>query len=1092
MKDSSSAVRHDVFLSHDGADKDAVAQIAARLRDDGVSPFLDKWCLVPGARWQDELREALLASQCAAVFFGTGGGGRWRDEELQLALDLAVKTRNDYRVIPVLLPGASEAEVSGFLASRTWVDLRAGLDDADGYQRLLSAVRGEAPPAGGFELPDEPRPYRGLERFEREQHEFFFGRDEATSRLLERLHGDGFVAVVGASGSGKSSLVRAGLFTAAAERAYRGVRRWQRVIVVPGGDPLRSTAERLRRLADKLGVARDPRDAVLWVDQAVARFVERDDGLETMLTGLVDTSTDTVLLIVDQFEELYTLRPSNPEELRVWTERVERFAANLRRLVEARPANVLAVATLRADFVGRFVSESSPHFRALLELRQMWLGSMGEEALREAVVLPAKRRGAFLEKGLVEMILRDMRGQTAAMPLMEEALDVLWTRRRGAWLTVDAYKEIGGVGGALSRKAERIYHDLQPLDRELVRRLLLGLIQLGEGVQDTRRRVVVASLVGAKDDPERLQTLLQRLAAPDARMISLTTLDDGTESAEITHEALIEHWDRLRDWLRDSRDDLRFQRRVQGVASYWEEQGRPTGSLWRPPDLDLLKAFRDRAADAMTHLQLEFLVASEQAEQDRQQERRRQERRLRRFLRFTLVAGTLALVAAVVATYYWDESEIQAELAEQRARQSERLRRTADLATVGDLMLDRARTRSDASTAALLVMEALQQAPDSLQAQLAWAKVLEYYPSPMASWEIPRIASTNAGNIAAFSEDGRYLAISEHGGQNLQVVDLANGQSVFPTGDEVRQVDAVTFDASSSVLVTGNRAGEIHVLNVSDWRELRTLELSEPVQTVAFIGHGRRLAVAGKNGALQIWAVGPWKRTASVGDRAGDTMSVHFSPDGQWIAAMTWHSQIEENVVRIRDLATGYTMGSYIQGDPYALDLSRDGRYLAVNGRFWMRERRRSQVRIYELGFDRSDGQIESTQVEIMPISVRSAALAFDPLGKRLAIGSPEGETRILATRGGRDMAKIDQQGVRRLAFLREGDALAAAGNGRVTVWDFSAGRKLAEELISTGAPLDVERFEREIRDLFPEVEARIGRKLNVEERARHIPAEAE
>ncbi|MGH6689304.1 MAG: hypothetical protein ACREF4_01290, partial [Gammaproteobacteria bacterium] len=328
------------------------------------------------------------------------------------------------------------------------------------------------------------------------------------------------------------------------------------------------------------------------------------------------------------------------------------------------------VVTLRADFITRFVGEDFPAFRTLLERRQLWLGPMSEDDLREAVVFPAKRRGAFFEKGLVEMILRDMRGHTTALPLLEESLAMLWAERRGPWLTLDAYLRTGGVGGALASKADALYEPLSDDDRRLMRRIFLGLIHLGEGVPDTRRRVAVVDLLGAADRPEDVEALLRRFSSTGgSRLISLSSAD-GTVTAELTHEALIHHWSRLRRWLDEGRADLRLQRRVDGVAQHWRELDRPDGSLWRPPDLDLLRAFVGRSPGALTQLQLEFYDASRRAEEQRQHEREQQAQEeieaarqlaaaeaqrsaeARGKLRFkyaALVAGVLALLAAAAA-----------------------------------------------------------------------------------------------------------------------------------------------------------------------------------------------------------------------------------------------------------------------------------------------------------------------------------------------------------------------------------------------------------------------------------------------------------
>ena len=177
-------------------------------------------------------------------------------------------------------------------------------------------------------------------------------------------------------------------------------------------------------------------------------------------------------------------------------------------------------------------------------------------------------------------------------------------------------KDIGGVGGALAGEAQRVFDNLQTeAEKEIARRVFLGVVQLGEGARDTRRRASLDSVRSAGDDPELFRQVVNRFAAPGVRLLTLAA--EETVTAEVTHEALFEHWQLLNDWLDGSRDDLRFQRRLEDAARHWDEQGRPSGSLWRPPDLDLLQQFHERAAADMTGLQVEFYQACDLAEANR-------------------------------------------------------------------------------------------------------------------------------------------------------------------------------------------------------------------------------------------------------------------------------------------------------------------------------------------------------------------------------------------------------------------------------------------------------------------------------------------
>jgi hypothetical protein len=235
---------YDVFLSHTSAAKDAVEAIARRLEDEAtLSPFLDRWHLIPGNPWQEELKQAFDTSRTCAVFIGPHGIGPWENVEMRSALDDRVK-RSGFRVIPVLLPGAVLAErgtLPRFLSSSTWVDFRSGLQDAEAFRRLLAGIRGQPP--GRAEIratspQDAVCPYQGLAVFDEADAPFFFGREADTQHLLEQLRTQRFLAIIGPSGSGKSSVVRASVLPKWREGALPGSEGWTYLLFHPRAYPL--------------------------------------------------------------------------------------------------------------------------------------------------------------------------------------------------------------------------------------------------------------------------------------------------------------------------------------------------------------------------------------------------------------------------------------------------------------------------------------------------------------------------------------------------------------------------------------------------------------------------------------------------------------------------------------------------------------------------------------------------------------------------------------------------------------------------------------------------------------------------------------
>src|SRR5262245_46760946 len=318
----------DVFLSHNSRDKPEVENIAYKLRAAALKPWLDKEQLVPGERWQSGLARGLRASSTCAVFIGKDDLGSWESEELDVAQDRAAKAR-DFRIIPVLLPGLPDpfdpSSLPAFLLSRTWVDFRHGLEDARAFRLLICAIKGlpPGPEDGGPDIAasdhakTEIVPYLGLDTFDESDAGLFFGRDSDIQRLIEKLKTTRFLAVIGASGSGKSSLVRAGLVPALRRNSLPGSGEWMIRVFRPGARPLAELALQLAQLRD---ADQDP-DALDRMEQAL-RGNERalHNTVRLKLASLKlkpeEEARRRITLVIDQFEEVFTLCRDDEERTR--------------------------------------------------------------------------------------------------------------------------------------------------------------------------------------------------------------------------------------------------------------------------------------------------------------------------------------------------------------------------------------------------------------------------------------------------------------------------------------------------------------------------------------------------------------------------------------------------------------------------------------------------------------------------------------------------------------------------------------------------------------------------------------------------------
>ncbi|WP_034483483.1 AAA family ATPase [Actinomadura oligospora] len=506
-------------------------------------------------------------------------------------------------------------------------------------------------------------PYPGLARFEPADRDRFFGRDRIVERLAALVASRSVSLVVGPSGSGKSSLLRAGL-APVLEDAGSAVR-----IVTPGRGHLCTRIE--------------PQDA-------------------------------HSVLIVDQFEEVFTLR-EDPDEQARFIDLLLEFAHEDD---GARP--VLAV---RADFLGHCAQHLA--LAEAVEDGTVLVTPMGPDELREAVVKPAAVVGLVVERSLTARIVDEVAREPGGLPLMSHALLETWLRRRGRTLTEAAYEAAGGIRGSIARTAEELHEELTVRQREVARLLLLRLVAPGLGTQDTRRPTAVAELdVGEGDEAA---AVLERLVA--ARLV---TIDEGT--ADLAHEALLTAWPRLSEWIDQDRDRIRVQQRVTEAADGWEALGRDSGALYRGANLALAERCFPGDRDGLTTLERTFLDRSVAA-----RERTRRRRRTR-----TVVLSALLAVAMLASLVAWQQNRIG-----DRRRTEATARRAADVAE--------SLRSSDPTTAMRLSLAAARIAdlPETRSAVLtaAWQPEQAAFTDPTSGPAVIRRLSTDGRTLTSIGAD---------------------------------------------------------------------------------------------------------------------------------------------------------------------------------------------------------------------------------------------------------------------------------------------------------------------------------------------------
>lgn len=458
----------------------------------------------------------------------------------------------------------------------------------DGLENSFPPVRtkftGTEPPT-----PGEP-PFKGLQYFDEVDSDLFFGREALIARLVARLsEAENLSVVIGASGSGKSSVVRAGLIPVLKKGTalLDGIRppadstEWNIHVITPSMHPLQALAVELTRTLDSVRVTATFIDDMSQDPRSLALFLARHHAQKH------------VLLVIDQFEELFTICHDEFER--------EAFIDNLLTALKQANGKFTAILTLRADFYGHLAQY--PELRIAVASHQEFIGPMRGDEMRRAIEEPARRGHWAFEPGLVDLILRDVGDQPGALPLLSHALLETWQRRAGHILTLKGYADAGGVRGAIAHTAESVYEKLSPDEQAIVRHIFLRLTELGEGTEDTRRPASFDELVSLAENSDKARAVLNMLA--EARLVTM-----GDETAEVAHEALIREWPTLREWLSQDRESLRLHRYLTKAVHEWEKTGRDSSYLLSGTRLAQYEEWRAATSLVLNEEEMYYLDAS--------------------------------------------------------------------------------------------------------------------------------------------------------------------------------------------------------------------------------------------------------------------------------------------------------------------------------------------------------------------------------------------------------------------------------------------------------------------------------------------------
>ena len=760
---------------------------------------------------------------------------------------------------------------------------------------LIDAVAVERPnimwPRDNIE--NIPCPYRGLFAFQEEDAHLFFGREKFTNQLLTKVEQQPLVAVIGPSGSGKSSVVFAGLLP-----KIKNSERWQILQMRPGNDPFQQLASALLPLYIP---DLDETDQLIQGRKLTQALKDEDLTLTDVVAHIQNSSQNkpTLLLIIDQFEELYTL--TSDQAVR------RQFLDNLLVATEnndpTQPFKLLL--TLRADFMGHVLGY--PPLVDAIQNNDVKLGPMGREDLRRVIEEPAGIELVQFEAGLVERIIEDVGVEENTLPLLQFALTELWKKQHNRMLTHVAYEQIGQVRGALATHADAVYDKFSKTQQEQIERIMVKLVQPGMN-QDTRR-------VARKQEFSHIDwSLVQQLAGPNSRLL-ITNLDaDYEDSAEVIHEALIMRWEKLQNWIDADREFRLWQERLRQNVIQWQALGQDKDSLLRGRQLtEAERWFEERVNDlgiaerkfiifamraqaqkvaeqdakrkieeAQRQRELETAQKLAETERERLEEQQKSNQRLRRWSTISFVAALTAVLGVLFSLY-------QTQIAQARALTGQ---------------AQAAFEREDYNLALLLALES--RANFNAVRRLGDPTAFANEQLINEIWFVPQdFGQTLFGPIGsalsmAWSNDGQLASGSMDG--SVIIWDIPSGQPVHTLTGHSGTVSSVAW-SNDGRLASASEDGTIIIWDIASGKPLHTIFHTvsgrfRAVNSVAWSYDGQ-LASASDNGSIVVWDTASGQRLQTLSGHSGNVFSVAWSYDGRLASG-----SIDDSII-IWDLASG-------------------------------------------------------------------------------------------------------------------------------------------------------------------------------------------
>ncbi len=816
------------------------------------------------------------------------------------------------------------------------------------FQEFQQAMSGalDIHPIAMYRLEDDnnfnpANPFKGLQSFSEADAENFFGREALVQQLLARLGEGGelssFLAVIGPSGSGKSSVVRAGLLPALRRGGLPNSENWFIVDMLPGRHPFEELEASLLRIA------------VNPPEHLLSQLKDGNRGLlRTVRRILPADSSVELVLVIDQFEEIFTLVEDEAERALL--------LESLATAVLDEHSRLRVIITMRADFTDRPLRYVD--FGELVNRRFEFILPLTPDELERAVVNPAKKMGLKLEQGLVATIVHDVGNQPGALPLLQHALSELFEKREGKILTSKAYQEIGGVLGALGRSAESIYANLNETQQFVSRQLFLRLVTLGEGAEDTRRRTLREEIESLQGSHQNAMNKVIDVFGK-SRLLSFNR-DPITRSPtiEVAHEAILREWTRLRSWLEENRILIRLQRQLSNAAVEWAASKRDDSFLLTGARLAQYDGWMENNEVALTQQEFDFLESSRSARnRNEAEETLRQQRelesarklaeteasraelqsqsakRLRKsavFLAGALVLATIAAIVALIAGNRNSNLAVQNQSIANTAQAAEALAieerdiadRERDLSTSRELAAAAVNNLDvDPERSILLALQGLSthysiEAEDALRSGMAASHLLLTIPAEegVQNWD--------------FSPDGQRIALYL-GERQPQIRDVRTGEILFSL-DTSDAWGSIRYTPDGSQLITYEINGQLERWDTATGEFLSALSMPvDDLENVVFNLEATHMATASRT-AVTVWDTATGQSLFQIPLSDDPPLWADFSRDGSRLAAVS-----EGGIVKVWDSHTGEEQLSFSVGPAdcgYTMTFGKDANQLIVSG----------------------------------------------------------------------------------------------------------------------------------------------------------------